>query len=85
MISTASQPPNEQAGTASLPEEITSPPQEGLTIMDLREGMCRWPLGDPTRPEFRYCGEHAMVGLPYCSHHAQIAYQPTAERKRLRA
>jgi GcrA cell cycle regulator len=85
MISTASQPPNEQAGTASLPEEITSPPQEGLTIMDLREGMCRWPLGDPTRPEFRYCGAHAIAGLPYCSHHAQIAYLPTAERKRLRA
>ena len=53
--------------------------------MELREAMCRWPLGDPTTPEFRFCGAHAATGLPYCPHHAQIAYQPAAERKRLRA
>ncbi len=85
VISTASQPPHEQPRAVSLPVEVAAPPREGLTIMELREGMCRWPLGDPTRPEFRYCGAHALAGLPYCSHHAQIAYIPTAERKRLRA
>ena len=58
---------------------------EGVTIMELREAMCRWPLGDPTTPEFRFCGAHADERLPYCAHHAQIAYQPAAERKRLRA
>ncbi|MDQ5827231.1 MAG: GcrA family cell cycle regulator, partial [Chloroflexota bacterium] len=42
-------------------------------------------LGDPTTPEFRYCGAHAVEGLPYCAHHAQMAYQPATERKRLRA
>jgi GcrA cell cycle regulator len=52
-------------------------------ILELREFMCRWPLGDPTTPEFRYCGTQALMGLPYCPHHAQIAYQPAAERKRL--
>ncbi|MCJ2135153.1 GcrA cell cycle regulator [Methylobacterium sp. J-026] len=53
-----------------------------VTIMDLRESMCRWPLGDPTTPEFRFCGGRAITGLPYCTHHAEIAYQPAAERKR---
>lgn len=53
-----------------------------VTIMDLRESMCRWPLGDPTSPDFHYCGDRAITGLPYCTHHAQIAYQPAAERKR---
>ncbi len=85
VISTASQPPHEQPRVVSLPVEVAAPPRGGLTIMELREGMCRWPLGDPTRPEFRYCGAHAVAGLPYCSHHAQIAYIPTTERKRLRA
>ena len=56
-----------------------------VTIMELREAMCRFPLGDPTTPEFRFCGAQASTGLPYCSHHAQIAYVPAAERKRLRA
>ena len=53
-----------------------------VTIMDLRESMCRWPLGDPTTPEFRFCGGRSITGLPYCTHHAEIAYQPAAERKR---
>ncbi len=53
-----------------------------VTIMELRESMCRWPLGDPTSPDFHYCGDRAITGLPYCTHHAQIAYQPAAERKR---
>ncbi|MET0258334.1 MAG: GcrA family cell cycle regulator [Methylobacterium sp.] len=55
---------------------------ERVTIMDLRESMCRWPLGDPTSPDFRFCGGRAVTGLPYCTAHAQIAYQPAAERKR---
>ena len=53
--------------------------------MDLREGMCRFPLGDPATPAFRFCGARANEGLPYCPYHAQIAYQPATERKRLRA
>lgn len=53
-----------------------------VTIMDLRESMCRWPMGDPTSPDFHYCGDRSITGLPYCTHHAQIAYQPAAERKR---
>lgn len=53
-----------------------------VTIMDLRESMCRWPIGDPTSPDFHYCGDRAITGLPYCTAHAQIAYQPAAERKR---
>lgn len=55
---------------------------ERVTIMDLRESMCRWPLGDPTSPDFRFCGARSITGLPYCTHHAQIAYQPAAERRR---
>jgi GcrA cell cycle regulator len=66
-------------------QEVVVPLSKRVTIMELREAMCRWPLGDPTTPEFRYCGAQAIMGLPYCAHHAQVAYQPAAERKRLRA
>lgn len=57
---------------------------ERVTIMELRESMCRWPMGDPTKAEFRFCGARSITGLPYCEHHAQIAYQPVADRKRER-
>jgi GcrA cell cycle regulator len=64
------------------PEDVVIPFSERVTIMDLREYMCRWPMGDPTRPDFRFCGARAQTGLPYCSHHARIAYQPAADRRR---
>ena len=78
------QPASEPAGT-SAQNKAGVPRSAGVTIMELREAMCRFPLGDPTTPEFRFCGAQASTGLPYCAHHAQIAYQPAAERKRLRA
>ena len=66
-------------------EEVVVPLSKQVTLMELREAMCRFPLGDPTTPEFRYCGAQAITDRPYCAHHAQIAYQPATERKRLRA
>lgn len=63
-------------------DEVGLPLSERVTIMDLRESMCRWPMGDPTKPEFRFCGARSVTGLPYCSNHAQVAYQPVADRKR---
>jgi GcrA cell cycle regulator len=68
-----------------LEEEVVVPLSERVTIMELRESMCRWPLGDPTTPEFRFCGAKSITGLPYCTYHARVAYQPAAERKRIRA
>jgi len=68
------------AASASEPAAIAV--SKRVTIMDLRESMCRWPLGDPTTPEFRFCGARSITGLPYCTHHAEIAYQPATERKR---
>ena len=80
-----SQPPAPEPAELPLRKEAVVPLSEGVTIMELRESTCRWPLGDPTTPEFRYCGGRAISGLPYCVHHSQLAYQPAAERKRLRA
>lgn len=67
---------------ATAAEPVAIPLSQRVTIMDLRESMCRWPLGDPTTPEFRFCGARSITGLPYCTHHAEIAYQPATERKR---
>jgi GcrA cell cycle regulator len=63
-------------------DEVVIPMSERVTIMELRESMCRWPMGDPTKPEFRFCGARSITGLPYCTHHARVAYQPVADRKR---
>ena len=63
-------------------EEVVIPMSERVTIMELKESMCRWPLGDPATPEFRYCGGKSPIGDPYCAHHARVAYQPSQDRRR---
>ena len=58
------------------------PMAENVTIMELRESMCRWPVGDPSSSEFRYCGGKAPIGDgPYCSYHSRMAYQPLNDRR----
>ncbi len=77
--------PMEAPAPAPL-EEVVIPISERVTIMDLKEPMCRWPLGDPTNAEFRFCGakKPGSVTGPYCAYHARIAYQPVQERRRER-
>jgi len=52
-----------------------------VTIMMLTEQTCRWPIGDPGSEGFTFCGRRSDTGIPYCTPHARIAYQP-AERRR---
>lgn len=54
---------------------------EKMTILNLTEQTCKWPIGDPGRPDFFFCGRKSDSGIPYCAYHARIAYQPSAERK----
>ena len=58
------------------------PMGERCTIMELKEYSCRWPIGEPGKDDFRYCGARSSTGLPYCAYHSRIAYQPVADRRR---
>ncbi len=63
--------------------DVVIPFSDRVTIMDLRETMCKWPLGDPTSSEFRFCGCRSQGGAPYCTAHARVAFQPMTERRRV--
>jgi GcrA cell cycle regulator len=65
-------------------EDVVVPMSLRVTIVELKEAMCRWPLGDPTSSEFRYCGSPAQASGPYCAHHGKLAYQPAQDRRRER-
>ena len=65
-------------------EDVVVPMSLRVTIVELKEAMCRWPLGDPTSPEFRYCGIQSAGAGPYCAHHGRMAYQPALDRRRER-
>ena len=55
------------------------PMSQRLSLLELNEATCHWPIGDPSSTEFFFCGGKALTSLPYCAHHSRIAYQP-AER-----
>lgn len=51
------------------------------TVATLKGNMCRWPIGDPARDDFHFCGQPAaQAGKSYCAYHAHLAFQP-AQRK----
>lgn len=65
--------------------DVVIPFSERVTIMDLRESSCRWPMGDPMNAEFRFCGARTgLAGGPYCAAHSRMAFQPAPERRRER-
>jgi GcrA cell cycle regulator len=45
-----------------------------LDIQDLGDDQCRYPCTDG--PPHRFCGREKVTGLPYCSDHAVICFQP---------
>jgi GcrA cell cycle regulator len=62
--------------------ELYIPPAERASILTLKESMCRWPIGDPGEEEFHFCGRKKVGTIPYCEHHARLAYQPVQSRRR---
>jgi GcrA cell cycle regulator len=58
------------------------PMSQRLSLLQLNEATCHWPVGDPASPDFFFCGGKALAGLPYCAHHSRVAYQPASDRRR---
>lgn len=65
-------------------EDVVVPMAERITLMELRESTCRWPFGDPSSAEFRFCGASSPIGTPYCEFHSKLAYQPSNDRRKAR-
>lgn len=63
------------------PEESVIPLTERKTVATIGANDCRWPIGDPQRSDFHFCGKGAVPGIPYCEHHARKAFQPPTVRR----
>ena len=60
------------------------PMSQRLNLLQLNENTCHWPVGDPSSPDFFFCGGKSLDSLPYCAHHSRVAYQPASDRRRNR-
>jgi GcrA cell cycle regulator len=52
-----------------------------ISLLELTERVCKWPIGDPTDPDFHFCGLPAAPGKPYCQAHVAVAFQPMSSRR----
>ena len=52
-----------------------------ISLMELTERTCKWPIGDPATDAFWFCGHEAEPGKPYCKTHISIAFQPITQRR----
>ncbi|GGH52204.1 GcrA cell cycle regulator [Frigidibacter albus] len=78
-------PPQPSAGEIS-PEALASVREvekraRRLTLMELTERTCKWPIGDPATDDFWFCGLGSIPGKPYCEAHVGVAFQPMSARR----
>ncbi|NHQ75145.1 GcrA cell cycle regulator [Roseovarius gahaiensis] len=52
-----------------------------LSLMELTERTCKWPVGDPATDDFWFCGLSVQSGKPYCEAHVGVAFQPMSSRR----
>ncbi|MGY6696958.1 MAG: GcrA family cell cycle regulator [Roseinatronobacter sp.] len=52
-----------------------------LSLLELTERTCKWPIGDPATEEFWFCGLPVKPGKPYCEAHVSVAFQPMSSRR----
>ena len=56
-----------------------------ITLLELNERICKWPIGHPGEEDFHFCGESSEAGHPYCAKHCGEAYQAQAPRRARKA
>jgi GcrA cell cycle regulator len=59
----------------NIADDLANPSPVKKTILTLTSSCCRWPIGDPQKPDFHFCGREAVPLMPYCEAHAQRAFQ----------
>ena len=52
-----------------------------ISLLELTERTCKWPIGDPATTEFWFCGLPTQSGKPYCEAHVGVAFQPMNARR----
>jgi len=52
-----------------------------VTLLDLNDRICKWPIGHPDEAGFHFCGKPVNTGFPYCQEHCLVAYQAQMPRR----
>ena len=66
--------PKEEKIEIKVAKQPETPRKEHVSLVDLDNHTCRWPIGDPKDENFHFCGKKVKIGQTYCEEHANIAY-----------
>ena len=83
----AGQPPPPQPSANEISPEALAKVNEvekkakRISLMELTERTCKWPVGDPATEDFWFCGLPVQSGKPYCEAHVGVAFQPMSARR----
>lgn len=66
-------PGNDRPPREIVPARVEAP--GSASVLSLGAHMCKWPIGDPAREDFTFCGRRQDPGRVYCREHCQVAYQ----------
>jgi GcrA cell cycle regulator len=61
-----------------------SEPMNPISFAGIKDGLCRWPLGEPEDLDFKFCGRSSNDGVVYCDEHHSLAYQPLSQTRQKR-
>ena len=61
-----------------------SEPMNPISFAGIKDGLCRWPLGEPENLDFKFCGRSSDSGVVYCDEHHSLAYQPLSQTRQKR-
>ena len=71
----APRPPRARpAGTLAGAAPSHASPAPARWTGEVSNNICKWPIGHPGDPDFRFCTEKALVGKPYCAEHCAVAF-----------
>ena len=63
-----------QAAKAPTGVVVRVKPRAPRPPLAVGNAACKWPIGHPDEADFHFCGEHALLGKPYCPEHYSKAY-----------
>jgi len=58
---------------------VIDEPMNPTSFQDIKDGLCRWPIGEPEDIDFKFCGRNTNEGFVYCQAHHKQAYQPLSK------
>ena len=74
-------PPMPKVKFTTPDDDLAIPIEQRRTLLQLEDGMCKWPVGDPREPGFFFCGGDVVEGLSYCIGHAWRAHNEKPQQR----